>query len=65
MQVSLLLLGGNATADQMPEEKPAVIRPEIASWYVPEEDDLPPLMEPVSINRVSMPMARPCPLAAA
>jgi hypothetical protein len=27
--------------------------------------DLPPLMEPVSINRVSLPMDRPCPLAEA
>ena len=27
--------------------------------------DLPPLMEPVSINRVALPMARPCPLGEA
>jgi hypothetical protein len=27
--------------------------------------DLPPLMEPVSINRVALPMAHPCPLAEA
>ena len=27
--------------------------------------DLPPLMEPVSINRFALPMARPCPLAEA
>lgn len=38
MQVSLMLLGSNAIADQMPEEKPAVRRltPEKASRYVSE-----------------------------
>jgi transposase-like protein len=29
------------------------------------DHDLPPLMEPVSIIRVALPMARPCPLAEA
>ena len=29
------------------------------------DGDLPPLMEPVSINRVALPMARPCPLGEA
>jgi CheY-like chemotaxis protein len=33
--------------------------------YATKTTDLPPLMEPVSINRVSLPMDRPCPLAEA
>jgi hypothetical protein len=64
---------GRPESKQKEAEKPVVglrtllVDEAVAAGRVEEvvDPDLPPLMEPVSINRVSLPMDRPCPLAEA